>query len=540
MNAFYQHHKDNILFHYSCFDRILLNGLIQPFQQPERVVGFFSAYRNTYPVTRTLLRDIASQYHNWVQNLSRHCGAPVFEAPKRRRDEFIDPYFRKAKPGQIVAIIKAREPARILTSTGKQPTDGCHLELKYRWVDQYSFYLNDSSWGRMFVRVCPYFPFSARVCLNQHHWLANRMRQAGLRFKQCGNAFVRCSDPDALQGRADSLTPRDVIACGQKWLAYLTPFFTHKERKRGGCQHRLFFSQIEYCDNLIFRRRAALESLSDPLLDANRTIGQPNKLAVIFGRKITKRHRGKLQTTIEDLNLANPVIRSHYKNGFIKQYVRDERILRTESATNDIREDYGIGKAMDNLPALRQKLHRITQNYLDIQQDILETFVDRGQLRQLSQPTVYPSGKRIPGLKFDAPRQLALMKALVRFSHIAAGATFTTTEIHSHVADTLGTSTTKYRLSSLRYDLYKLRAKGLVKRIAHTRRYALLPNGYRLCLVYLKLFHKFYAPLTAAILRPFVSDGLLPPQNRTGLDRLYGAVTEAIDKLVDAVGLKAA
>jgi hypothetical protein len=27
--------------HYRCFDRILLNGLIQPFQQPERVVGFF-------------------------------------------------------------------------------------------------------------------------------------------------------------------------------------------------------------------------------------------------------------------------------------------------------------------------------------------------------------------------------------------------------------------------------------------------------------------------------------------------------------------
>src|ERR1700732_3219973 len=27
---------------YRCFDRILLNGLIQPFQQPERVMGFFS------------------------------------------------------------------------------------------------------------------------------------------------------------------------------------------------------------------------------------------------------------------------------------------------------------------------------------------------------------------------------------------------------------------------------------------------------------------------------------------------------------------
>ena len=39
MNAFYEHHKNNIRFSYRCFDRILLNGLIQPFQQPERAVG---------------------------------------------------------------------------------------------------------------------------------------------------------------------------------------------------------------------------------------------------------------------------------------------------------------------------------------------------------------------------------------------------------------------------------------------------------------------------------------------------------------------
>ena len=43
MNAFYEHHKDSIRFGYRCFDRILLNGLIQPFQQPERVVGFFNS-----------------------------------------------------------------------------------------------------------------------------------------------------------------------------------------------------------------------------------------------------------------------------------------------------------------------------------------------------------------------------------------------------------------------------------------------------------------------------------------------------------------
>jgi hypothetical protein len=66
-----------------------------------------------------------------------------------------------------------------------------------------------------------------------------------------------------------------------------------------------------YCDNLIFRRCAALDQLGERLLDANRTIGQPNKITVIFGRKVTKGYRSKLQTVMEDINLPNPVIRSH-------------------------------------------------------------------------------------------------------------------------------------------------------------------------------------------------------------------------------------
>ena len=39
------------------------------------------------------------------------------------------------------------------------------------------------------------------------------------------------------------------------------PFFSDRERRQAGCQHRLFFSQIEFCDNLIFYRRAALDKL---------------------------------------------------------------------------------------------------------------------------------------------------------------------------------------------------------------------------------------------------------------------------------------
>ena len=77
MNAFYEHHKDNIRFAYCCFDRILLHAMIQPFQQEQRAVGFFWSYRQIYPVSRQVLRDIATQYHNWAKNRSQKWGVPV-------------------------------------------------------------------------------------------------------------------------------------------------------------------------------------------------------------------------------------------------------------------------------------------------------------------------------------------------------------------------------------------------------------------------------------------------------------------------------
>ncbi len=538
MNAFCEHHKDSIRFQYRCFDRILLNAAIQPFQQPERALGFFWTYRHVYPVSRSVLRDIANQYHNWAKNRSLKWGVPIQGDPQGRRDDFVDRYFRRAQPDQVVAIIKAREPARIMTAIGEG--DRWHLEMKQRWVDQYNFYVNDRDWGRMFVRICPYFPFSARVCLNHHYWLANRLRTQGVRFQQCANAFLKCADSDTLQALAESLTAKDLIACAQRWLASFTPFFTPKERRQAGCQHRLFFAQVEYCDNLIFQRRAAVDALEQRLLDANRTIGQPNKLTVIFGRKITRYHSGKLQTVIEDLNLPNPVIRSHYRNGFIKQYVRDSRILRTESATNNVSTDYGIPKAVESLPHLRRKLGGILDRYLEVQQDILETFVDRGQLRQLSQATVLPNGKRVPGLKPDHPRQLALMQSLVRFSHLASGGTFSTPDLQPQAAGALGLTATEYTLGSLRYELWKLRAKGLVEKLPHSRRYRLLRQGYQICVIYLKLFEKIYAPLTASILEPVQGDHRLLPEKTSPLDKLYTAVVTALDNLVDAVGLKAA
>jgi hypothetical protein len=49
-------------------------------------------------------------------------------------------------------------------------------------------------------------------------------------------------------------------------------------------------------------------------------------------------------------------------------------------------------------------------------------------------------------------------------------------------------------LASLRYELWKLRAKGLVEKLPHSRRYCIPREGYPICLIFLKAFERIYAP----------------------------------------------
>ena len=56
--------------------------------------------------------------------------------------------------------------------------------------------------------------------------------------------------------------------------------------------------------------------------------------------------------------------------------------------------------------------------------------------------------------------------------------------------------------------------------------------------MYLKIFEKLYAPLTAGILKPFAGDKKPASKRVTRLVKLYRAVVKALDNLCTEVGIK--
>jgi hypothetical protein len=135
------------------------------------------------------------------------------------------------------------------------------------------------------------------------------------------------------------------------------------------------------------------------------------------------------------------------------------------------------------------------------------------------------------------PRLLALLRAVISFMHLVGKGGFKSAALLADVQKALGNPA--FTLSQLRYDLGKLRSKGLVQRIAGSQRYEITATGYRLGVLYLKLYDRYYAPLTAGLLDPVPVDTSMPNRRLAKLDRLYKAVDLALHNLDDHVGLTA-
>src|SRR5918997_7179588 len=99
--------------------------------------------------------------------------------------------------------------------------------------------------GPMSLRVATYLPFTVTCYLNGHHFVSERLREAGVALYQQDNAILSVAEPTALQAAADALTPAVLQERCDYWAAKLAPQFSPAERARLDLRYRCSLAQIE-------------------------------------------------------------------------------------------------------------------------------------------------------------------------------------------------------------------------------------------------------------------------------------------------------
>jgi hypothetical protein len=530
-----------VQFSYTAWDRIVLNGYLDRLQRPENISYFFREVVGVPAVTPEVLMSRTAPYRAWVQRYAAEHTIPVVAAPKdRRKEEVVAPYYRQFKePAGVVVILTSTESGRTFVSyTPRYPPSGG--DPSYRLLHparkrflHYYFYLLDPVLGPMSLRVGTFLPFTLAVFLNGHAFLAQELTRLGVGFRKDDNAFLAVDDLAALEAAAERLTPRLIEQRCADWVDRLAPRFSAAERAAAGLHYRYSVAQIELATDVIFRRSAPLKALFRRAAELGILLGGADRTTHLFGRRITARYGGKLQTVLDRRNEGQPILRSYYGSSFVKQYEKGDRLLRTETCLNNT-YDVGIGRRLENLPALKERMLVTNTRYLDAQAEVLASTVDAGALATLARP-VQLGRRRVPGLKLEDDRVIRLLEALLHPGTFVTD--WTSREVHERLLKRHRLTEQDYRLSQLRYDLGKLRAHGLVERLGTRRRYRLTSRGLKLGVLLVKLRTRLLGPLAslAADEQPRPS-----PRHPSDVEAAFRRLDAALDHLCDTLGLKLA
>jgi hypothetical protein len=513
-------------------DRLYLNAYQPMLQTGGGVNHFFKQHRGAQVASTTLMAPMSREFVKKIHTFAKDNQIQMVRFEKgQRKDDITRERLQAFDPEEgVVYIGVAQEKFSTFRVEKKRNASGDAFPWLSRstvMCNQYYFYLLDADFGPLFIKFSSYFPYTARICLNGHEYVKRQLDKRGIGYEALDNGLLSCDAPTQAQRLLDQLDEKKIEAVVRKWFARLPHPFSARDR-RAGYRYELSILQAEFARTQVFDRPLMGRYFFEEVIRENLDLGRPSQVSLIFERRVTKRTPGKFRTRIITEGVM-PSLHVSYKYSKIKQYFKEDRALRTETTINNTR-DFGIGRKLENLPALREIGFNANRRLLQVETlsqdcrigtEVFEAVTHRCQVE----------GQTAAALKFADPRVMALLQGLVLFFTLPEG--FSNATLREHVARLMGKRPEDYTQGQMTYDLRRLKLHGLIQRIASTHRYEVTALGFKVALFFNKVHNRVITSGLSQLLDPKNN------QNSKPLVKAFNKVENAIEEHIQAAKLAA-
>ena len=190
----------------------------------------------------------------------------------------------------------------------------------------------------------------------------------------------------------------------------------------------------------------------------------------------------------------------------LKAYTKGERVLRFEAIVHNTKE-LGCGRLLHRFPQIIVRLRQILEQFLDNLQCMDASFISDETLDQL--PTPSHVGKT----------RVGVLSATLTLACSPDG--FTAGQLADRVRSTSAILPLNYDARRAAYDLKKLRAKELVSKFPHSRRYCVPAHSARIIAALAILREKILRPILAGVGKPKMGR---KPKNWVPIDQHYETI----------------
>jgi len=165
--------------------------------------------------------------------------------------------------------------------------------------------------------------------------------------------------------------------------------------RRAGYRYEPFIWQGEFSLTQVLDRPLSGRVFFEEVIRENLDLGRPDQVALIFGKRLTRRTPGWFRTRVLTQGVMAALHVDYFWNR-IKQYFKEGRAGRTETTINHPKA-FKLRKGLQSLPQWRQIGFQANRRLLDVQKISQDCALGEAAFEKVNQP-IQVEERRVSGL----------------------------------------------------------------------------------------------------------------------------------------------
>ncbi len=477
------------------FDRMIINGYILQLCNYRQFLYYLIQNNiklkdfDKFALSQT--ESLCNHINEYIKE--NNCETIYLNSGKIDKSEIVENELNKnSKQLGLITALSTVEICNTMTVKPNHETQQLEVTSKPTKCKHYYFYYNDSEFGLMYLKIQTWFPYNVQIYINGREYLSKLLDKNNVKYEMYNNSFSYIEDFDKAQELANNILNQKISSSFDgliKQINNLLPNIT----KIFSASYYWCIDQCEFATDINFKSRSDLENIYKTLVETTYFAFSSEDIYSFFGRNISRIHKFSKGEIVSDLRHRYQGYRIKFKinNNQIKMYDKGNN-LRIEVTINNPK-DFKVMKEKEKIiehkKIVKEKvwtpMGKSIANlyrYVEISKSIIKRYIDALPKVDLNRPTlkeiknvsnkIEVNKKVITGFNLLNNETLKILQVISNGKYLING--FTNKSIRNEIFDN---SDSEYIINKTTRLLYKLKAHGIIKKVARKNKYYLTTNG---------------------------------------------------------------
>ena len=492
-----EQNKEKINGKLETFDRMIINGYLLNLQSHRHFLYYLIQ-------NNVKLKDFDKFASEQTEQLCKHIDTYIKEnnvetiylnSGKTDKNEIVMNIL-KNNPNKkgLITTLSSIELCNTMTVKPNHETKKLEVTSRPTKCKHYYFYFNDEEFGLMFLKIQTWFPYNVQIYINGREYLSKLLDKNNIKYEMYNNSFSYIEDFEKAQQLADSILNKKI---SDSFDGLIEKINIHLPKIRNIFSHSYYWciDQCEFATDINFKSREDLSLFYKTLVETTYFAFSSEDIYSFFGRNISKIHKFSKGEIVSDLRNRYQGYRIKFKinNNQIKMYDKGNN-LRIEVTINnpkdfkvlkikendetgevvETKEWVPMGKSISNLYRYVEISKNITKRYIEALPDINTDEVSLKEIEKISQRTEI-NDRVYSGINILNEENLKIFSEISKGEYLING--FTNKMVRKNIFEN---SEDKKTINKTTRMLSKLKAHGLIKKVANKNKYYLTTSGRKI------------------------------------------------------------